>query len=53
MLSLLKFSDFGKRFKEASENIGAKSRHDGFDTAMIEISVDYWRQFMDEIGEIN
>ena len=34
----------------AAENVGAKARHDGFETAMIEVKSEDWRLFIEELG---
>lgn len=43
------FSDFGQKFRKAAEKTGARTKHDGFDTAMIEVKNEDARPFMEEL----
>lgn len=43
------FSDFGQKFRIAAEKTGARTKHDGFDTAMIEVKNEDARPFMEEL----
>ncbi len=45
-------SNFGGRFTAAAANCAAKSRHDGFETAMIEIKAEDWKPFMEDLGQL-
>jgi cell division control protein 45 len=42
-------NDFGQRFRRAAEKTGVKTKHDGFDSALIEIKNEDQRPFMDEL----
>jgi len=44
-----RYSDFGQRFRAAAEKAGARTKHDGFDTAMIEVKNEDSRPFMEEL----
>jgi hypothetical protein len=46
-------SDFGQRFRAAAEKAGARTKHDGFDTAMIEVKNEDSRPFMEELQHLN
>jgi hypothetical protein len=48
-ISLQKYSDFGQKFRIAAEKTGARTKHDGFDTAMIEVKNEDARPFMEEL----
>ena len=39
-------NDFNKRFREAGERCHIKMKHDGFDTAMIEMRSQDWPEFI-------
>jgi len=49
---LIFFSTFGSAFREAAKNLNVKTMHDGFETAMIELKEEDWRQFIEEVGNI-
>jgi len=40
---------FGQKFREAAETLSIKTKHDGFDTSMIEMRNEDWRPFMEEL----
>lgn len=40
---------FGKHFQRSSESMSIKTKHDGFDSSMIEMRNEDWRAFMDEL----
>ncbi len=46
-------NDFGHKFRQAAENAGARTKHDGFDTAMIEVKNEDQRPFMEELQQLN
>jgi hypothetical protein len=43
------YSDFSRRFREVADKLGTKTRHDGFDTSMIEVKTEDWRTFIEEL----
>ena len=45
-------NDFGKRFRAAAEQLKLSKTHDGFDTAMIEIKSDDFRNFIDRLANL-
>lgn len=47
--SNFKRNDFGQRFRRAAEKTGVKTKHDGFDSALIEIKNEDQRPFLDEL----
>lgn len=46
-------NDFGSRFRAAAEKTGARTKHDGFDTAMIEVRNEDQRPFMEMLMHLN
>jgi len=46
------YSTFGARFRQAAKNLNVKTMHDGFETAMIELKNEDWRQFIEELANI-
>jgi hypothetical protein len=45
-------NDFGQRFREAADKARVNSaRHDSFETAMVEIKNEDWRQFIQALQE--
>ena len=53
LILIRKYSDFGQRFRAAAEKAGARTKHDGFDTAMIEVKNEDSRPFMEELHHLN
>lgn len=43
-------SDFGQQFRAAAGKATAKTRHDGFETAMIEVKNEDWRPFIENLS---
>ena len=41
---------FGKQFARAAESLQIKTKHDGFDSSMIEMKNEDFRRFMEEIS---
>jgi len=46
---MIAFSDFGARFRQAAEMASLKTKHDGFDSAFIEIPSTDQRTFMEHL----
>jgi len=42
-------NDFGKMFKENCEEMNIKSSHDSFETGMVEINNNDWRNFIEKL----
>jgi hypothetical protein len=41
------YSDFGHKFRAAAEKTGARTKHDGFDSAMVEVKIEDHRPFLE------
>ena len=46
-------NDFSKRFKNAAEKCNMRMKHDGFDSAMIEMRSQDWPEFIQELANMN
>ena len=46
------YSDFGNKFNRVAEELRIKKTHDGFDTAMIEIKSDDFKNFIQNLAEM-
>ncbi len=46
------YSDFGTRFRLTAKQLGVKSMHDGFDSAMIELRNEDWKMFIQKLAEL-
>lgn len=46
-------NDFSKRFQRVSNDLNLKTKHDGFDTAMIEMRTQDWPEFIQSLAELN
>ena len=46
-------NDFSKRFKSAAERANLKTKHDSFDTAIIEMKSQDWPEFIQELAQMN
>ena len=44
-------NDFGKKFNESARKLGVKTTHDGFETAMVELRSQDWRNFMEVLAD--
>ena len=46
-------NDFNKRFQRVSNDLNLKTRHDSFDSAMIEMRTQDWPEFIQTLAELN
>ena len=46
-------NDFSRRFSAAAQKCNIRVKHDGFDTAMIEMRSQDWQEFIHELGQLN